>query len=243
MAVLLRRNIRGLIAIGDPQQLPSVISNQDLRIKGFATSMFERLLRAGSPFTLLDIQYRMNPQISSWPSGAFYDGKIVDGNNVEDPSRLPAWQDNAKLMTQPYSFFNIPGVEERNSSTRSYKNSSEADIIVGYLKTLVAKLKAMRYRGSVEIGCVTGYTEQVQLLNRKISSVLPSAKFWQTTGRIDRIQIDCPNECTAIVDIASVDAFQGQERDVMIFATTRANSQRNIGFLSEQVKIRSQIAC
>jgi senataxin len=115
MAILLRRNIRGLVAIGDPQQLPSVISNQDLRIKGFAISMFERLLKAGSPHTLLDVQYRMDPMISMWPSGAFYNGQIVDGDNVQDLGRSPPWQKASGLMTAPYSFFNIPGVEERNN--------------------------------------------------------------------------------------------------------------------------------
>lgn len=233
MAILLRRNIRGLVAIGDPQQLPSVISNQDLRIKGFAVSMFERLLKAGSPFTLLDIQYRMHPQISLWPSEAFYEGEIVNGNNVQNPGRSPSWQKSDALITAPYSFFDIPGVEERNNDTRSYKNTIEADIIVGDLSSLIAKLKAVDYDGSVEIGCVTGYTEQVQLLNRKISSILPSAKFWQTTSRIDRVEITCSAHCNAIIDIASVDAFQGQERDIMLFATTRANPQHNIGFLSK----------
>jgi senataxin len=236
MAILLRRNIRGLVAIGDPQQLPSVISNQDLRIKGFAISMFERLLKAGSPHTLLDVQYRMDPMISMWPSGAFYNGQIVDGDNVQDLGRSPPWQKASGLMTAPYSFFNIPGVEERNNDTRSYRNVVEANIIVGFLKGLMAQFKSVAYTGIIEIGCVAGYTEQVQLLNRKISSVLPLAKSWQTTSRINRIEIPCPPHCTVIVDIASVDAFQGQERDIMLFATTRANANRNIGFLSKILK-------
>ena len=35
---------------------------------------------------LLNIQYRMNPSISSFPNAQFYERKILDGSNVLSPS-------------------------------------------------------------------------------------------------------------------------------------------------------------
>jgi senataxin len=239
MAILLRRGIKGLVAIGDPQQLPSVISNQDLRIKGFACSMFERLIRAGSPHTMLDVQYRMDPSISKWPSQAFYDNNIIDGPNVQVQDRRPAWQKGQDLAATPYTFVNIPGTETHIPATRSYSNTAEANIIVGFVKVLLARLKDIGHAGRIEVGCITGYAEQVELLSRKIASISSDAKFWQTTSRIHRIELQVGAGCTVIFDIASVDAFQGQERDIVLFATTRSNPERNMGFLSELIFLRS----
>ena len=45
--------------------------------------MHERLMhRCGREFVMLDRQYRMNPQISQFPCGQFYGGKIADARNV-----------------------------------------------------------------------------------------------------------------------------------------------------------------
>lgn len=233
MSLLLRRGIKGLIAIGDPRQLPSVVSNRHLRSKGFAISLFERLYEAGTPHTMLELQYRMAPSISAWPSTTFYEKKLVDASSVRDAKRKPQWQLAKDASTTSYGIINIPGSEEFVESTTSYRNLMEADVIVAYWKTLCQHFAKIGQSGPVEIGCIAGYTEQVNLLKRKIGSLLPRAKFWETKSRINRIQIQVTAICVVTIDIASVDAFQGQERDIILFATTRANYQRNIGFLSE----------
>lgn len=64
MSILLKDDIVGLVAIGDPQQLPGVVANRKLESKGYSISLFERLLNAGSPHLLLATQYRMHPDIS-----------------------------------------------------------------------------------------------------------------------------------------------------------------------------------
>lgn len=233
MSLLLRRGIKGLIAIGDPKQLSSVVSHQHLRSKGFAISLFERLHNAGTPHIMLEIQYRMSPSISVWPSTTFYEDRLVDASLVRDPRRIPSWQATKDASTASYNFIDIPGSEELVESTTSYKNIIEADAIVAHLKSLCQHFAKIGHSGPIEIGCIAGYTEQVNLLKRKIGSLLPRANFWETTSRINRIQVDVGPSCLVTIDIASVDAFQGQERDIILFATTRANFQRNIGFLSE----------
>ena len=233
MSLLLRRGIKGLIAIGDPKQLPSVVSHQHLRSKGFAISLFERLHNAGTPHIMLEMQYRMCPSISVWPSTTFYENRLVDASVVRDPRRIPLWQTNNAASTASYSFIDIPGSEEFVESTTSYKNNIEADAIVAHLKSLCQHLAKIGHSGPIEIGCIAGYTEQVNLLKRKIGSLLPRAKFWETASRIHRIQVEVAGSCLVTIDIASVDAFQGQEKDIVLFATTRANFQKNIGFLSE----------
>ena len=36
----------------------------------------------GCDHIMLDVQYRMRPEISKFPSGRFYEGKIANGENV-----------------------------------------------------------------------------------------------------------------------------------------------------------------
>lgn len=36
------------------------------------------------------------------------------------------------------------------------------------------------------------------------------------------------------IKVATVDGFQGQEREVIIFSTVRSNEQKKLGFLSDQ---------
>jgi senataxin len=232
MNIVLRRGIVGLVAIGDPKQLPPVILKQELRTRQYAISLFARLLSACTPHTLLNVQYRMHPEISSWPSRQFYDSKVVNGLNVLAASRKPQWQEEGQRLLSPYSYISIPGVEERNEETRSYKNLTEADIVVAFIKQLAVTLTTTNHVGTVEVGCISGYTEQAQLIQRKLGS-MQQASFWETESRIVRVKIRVSNDCAIAIDIASVDAFQGQERDIIVFCTTRANPQKSIGFLSE----------
>ena len=44
--------------------------------------MFERFVDAGMRKHMLEVQYRMYPTIRKFPSDAFYEGKIRDGNSI-----------------------------------------------------------------------------------------------------------------------------------------------------------------
>ena len=54
--------------VGDHRQLPPSISNMDVYAEGFGTSLFERMAGQGVQPYLLNIQYRMHPCISAFPS-------------------------------------------------------------------------------------------------------------------------------------------------------------------------------
>lgn len=54
--------------VGDHRQLPPTISNIEVDVEGFGTSLFERMAVQGVQPYLLNIQYRMHPCISAFPS-------------------------------------------------------------------------------------------------------------------------------------------------------------------------------
>ena len=47
---------------------------------GLDVPLFNRLLEAGITSKLLDVQYRMHPAISAWPSAFFYQGGLPSPN-------------------------------------------------------------------------------------------------------------------------------------------------------------------
>lgn len=72
-----------LLAVGDPRQLPATVMSKIAADRGLSKSLHERLMYdAGYPHIMLDVQYRMHPSISQFPSRYFYDGKVRDGPNV-----------------------------------------------------------------------------------------------------------------------------------------------------------------
>ncbi len=66
-----------MFLVGDPLQLPATVISTLAVDAGYERSLFLRLQRAGYPVSVLEVQYRMHPEISSFPSAEFYEGKLV----------------------------------------------------------------------------------------------------------------------------------------------------------------------
>lgn len=65
---------------GLPKCFPLQLAQND----GYSRSLFERLVILGHPIRLLNVQYRMHPQISYFPCAYFYDRQVGNGENVGD---------------------------------------------------------------------------------------------------------------------------------------------------------------
>lgn len=76
----------------------------------------------------------MHPEISKFPVGTFYDGKISDGPNVSHKDYNKRFL--AGKLFRPYSFMNIDGDETIEKHGRSLKNSVEVAVIVLIVKRL-----------------------------------------------------------------------------------------------------------
>jgi len=76
-------NPRRLLVVGDPMQLPATVLSRAAERLGLAQSLHERLMyELKWDHIMLDVQYRMMPEISKFPSARFYGSKIVNGKNV-----------------------------------------------------------------------------------------------------------------------------------------------------------------
>ena len=197
-----------LILVGDHQQLGPVILNQQARRAGFNISLFERLLSLNVIPIRLNVQYRMHPALSEFCSNMFYDGMLQNGLHASERTRnfdFP-WPRSDK----PMMFWAASGSEDPGSSGRSLQNRVEAN----YVEATVARLLQCGVQGA-RIGVITPYDSQRSLLMRMFSHHSTHTEQFKE------------------VEVASVDEFQGREKDYIVFSCVRSNSVGILGFLTD----------
>lgn len=70
---------RQVILIGDHMQLGPVVLSKEAATGGMNRSLFERMVKLGLRPVRLEVQYRMHPALSQFPSESYYDGKLMNG--------------------------------------------------------------------------------------------------------------------------------------------------------------------
>lgn len=199
-----------VVFVGDHLQLGPVIMNKKAARAGLGQSLFERLIVLGNRPIRLQIQYRMHPCLSDFPSTMFYEGSLQNG--VTAPERLRKNVDFPwPNPTMPMFFFQNLGQEEISSSGTSFLNRTEASNVE---KIVTAFFKAGVTPG--QIGVITPYEGQRSYI----------VNHMQTHGKLRK-------EFYKEVEVASVDAFQGREKDYIILSCVRSNDHQGIGFLSD----------
>lgn len=73
-----------LILVGDHCQLGPVVMCKRAARAGLAQSLFERLVLLGIRPLRLEVQYRMHPALSEFPSNLFYEGSLQNGVFAEE---------------------------------------------------------------------------------------------------------------------------------------------------------------
>ncbi|XP_043694489.1 uncharacterized protein LOC122645224 [Telopea speciosissima] len=127
--------IRHAILIGDECQLPAMVESKVSSEAGFGRSLFERLSVLEHPKHLLNMQYRMHPEVSIFPNARFYCNQILDAPSVQDKSYEKHYLPGP--MYGPYSFINIrDGREILDDVGRSRKNLVEVAVVVKVLRNL-----------------------------------------------------------------------------------------------------------
>lgn len=209
----LKYNCQRCIMVGDPNQLPPTVKSREATNAGYNKSLFVRLHAAAPEAThLLSIQYRMHPDISSFPSKAFYESRLSDGPDMATVTKQP-WHTSSSLFP-PYAFLHVKGGKEERGRHHSLMNSQEAAVAVALYSRLVQECKGIDL--SFRVGVITAYKAQVGELRKQ---------FRQRFGE----------DILSKIDFNTVDGFQGQEKDIIILSCVRggAGEGGGIGFLSD----------
>ncbi|CAI8584294.1 unnamed protein product [Vicia faba] len=200
------------ILIGDEKQLPALVKSKIADSCGFGRSMFERLVILGYKKHMLNVQYRMHPNISLFPSKEFYDQKISDAPFVMEESYNKSFLEGE--LYSSYSFINIAKRKEKSGRGHSLMNMVEVAVISEMIKNLKKEFK--RTQEKVIIGVISPYNAQVYAIQDKI-------KEYTSVSDTD-----------FSVSVRSIGGFQGGEEDIIIMSTVRSNGSGKVGFLSNR---------
>ena len=217
-----------VVLIGDDKQLPPMLGedldcrrDMDSRCDSCAVgtdgrqcwyeySMFQYLWENDKAFKLprlmLDTQFRMHPDIADFISETFYEGRLKNGVSAEDRKFSFGSFRNPVCLLSTSSQKNRFEMWKGTSCT----NPLEADLVRGIVEELASSLEDGIVEGAagrpLSLAVITPYAAQEALLKMKLSHC------YRSSGRFE----------FSSEDIASVDRFQGDERDVVIASFVRS---------------------
>lgn len=206
----LKYGCKQCVMVGDPNQLPPTVLSQAAANLHYEQSLFVRMFnRFPDCVHMLNMQFRMHPAISKFPSREFYQGKLLDGPRMAELTARP-W--HSKLFP-PYKFFDVKGGQHKQSKeTKSLFNRREAQIAVEIFSNLITYEPNLK---ADQIGVISPYKRQVQVVK-------------------DLFRKEFGDGIVSLVDFNTIDGFQGQEKDIIILSCVRAQPDaKGVGFLSD----------
>ncbi|MGB3464668.1 MAG: AAA domain-containing protein, partial [Cyclobacteriaceae bacterium] len=203
-----------VIMAGDHLQLPPTVKSNEAASMGLNITLFERFIKKDQGVNLLEIQYRMHPQIMQFSSDYFYEGRLRSAEEITE--REVTFTEGARFIDTAGCGFD----SKLNEKTRSTYNTEEAAFLIkrihSFLQTIeIDDFKSKGYR----IGIITPYKAHNDLLKSAI----------KTDGVLSSLGHH--------LEVNTVDGFQGQEREVIFIGFVRSNPNGEIGFLKDTRRI------
>eukprot|EP00798_Chlamydomonas_sp_ICE-L_P025627 gene25627-11284_t len=212
-----------VVLVGDPQQLPATIFSSVTKEMLLERSLFERLQKAGVPVKMLNVQYRMHPEIRQFPSAFFYDSQLQDGLSVLQTPPAAFYSAEVGVL-KPYVFFDVAsGVE--STRARSRTNQAEADMAAGLFWELRCELIAAFEKFQKGEGPAP---------EQAVRDLIRETMVWLLGPTVAKE-----------VKVETVDGFQGKQLDVVILSCVRSGgagrSYSSIGFLADTRRLNVAI--
>lgn len=234
--VALKHNATHTILIGDSNQLPATAFDKlSISKQYYERSLFERLQQSGYSTLVLNTQYRMHPQIASFPSSYFYSqiGGLTNGQNVYSTQYQQLY--HTDINYQPYLFWNIECNKIQRNPSGSLYNSIEATFIIKLIINLLCHIDSTINPCNIVV--ITFYSFHRIKMYELITAMNDSVHSIQMSD----VERDAIVKLKSI-DICTVDSYQGRENDIVIISCVRSsggndviksNSINSIGFISD----------
>jgi superfamily I DNA and/or RNA helicase len=210
MLPILRFGAERLLLVGDPLQLPPTISTPcEKEVSGLDFTFFERMAATHIMPILLRTQYRCHPSIGSISNDLFYKGSLSHSSETN--------QLNSVFPPLPQLVF-VDSLGSEKNAKLSFINAQEAESIVNFVLQLIEKGVSCKEMGIIAL---------CELFCLKIID----------KGQADYIRslLDAKGQNgSSGLQISTVDAFQGAEKDLIVLSTIRTN---HIGFIDDPRRI------
>lgn len=194
-----------VILAGDPFQLPPTVLSEKAAKEGLGVSLFERLLKdhGDAVKRMLKEQYRMNAEIMAFPSEKTYGGELRAHPSVASRTLQPLL--TSEVDAPPILFLDTAG----KGFDEQKEEHSQSLFNEGEAKLVEARVKELLAAGMNprELAVITPYSAQARFLRERVSD--------------------------SDLEIDTVDAFQGREKDAVLVSFVRSNPDGALGFLTD----------
>ncbi|CAF1182567.1 unnamed protein product [Adineta steineri] len=249
--------------VGDPKQLEPCVLSDAGKMYDLSQSLYGRLFfifgqYSDGPISMLNIQYRMHPDICRFPSACFYSNRLITDDSVE--ARM------INFTLKPLYLYNITNSSQSCDSAKSSCNEGEAKCIQAFCNLLIAHLAQQRPLVSSNSNnnersndnsdddyddassttnlSISSYRtandsfNEVEIERRRLQRL--SINDSQSAEIQQRIAIITPYKAQvrllrsylpSYIEIMTVDSSQGKEKDIVIISCVRSGG--NIGFLND----------
>ncbi|RLG76723.1 MAG: hypothetical protein DRO12_04035 [Thermoprotei archaeon] len=200
------------VVVGDHNQLLPIFRSEDAEPYREELSAFTRLLSKYKHRHLwLKIHYRSHPDIIGFSAKYVYNGEIKPHPSCYRRKLALKYSPSIEVLTpeKPVVFIHVDSHDEvvvEGSGRASRRNRGEAEVIVGIVKELLRCGTDPK-----SIGVITPYRAQRGLIVELLKS-----------------------EGIEGIEVNTVDAFQGREKDVVIYSIT---STSNLKFASDKHRL------
>lgn len=198
-----------VILAGDHHQLPPTVKSFEAAKAGLSKTLFEKCIqRHPQTAVTLQTQYRMHEHIMRFSATYFYMDELFADASVA--TALLEHEDSS------FEFIDTAGCgfsEAQDPETLSRYNEEEARLIIRQVEKLILHFGTENWPFTV--GIITPYSAQVDRLH----------KLAEASEELSAI--------APYITINTVDAFQGQERDIIAISLVRSNDKSEVGFLSD----------
>lgn len=219
-----------VILVGDHKQLPPIVSEElvtEIDEMGYETEWMEKswfeMLWDQAPNdrkAMLDTQFRCPAIISNFISDAFYDNKYFAGKGME--AKIPI----VSFCKSTMVFIDTSNSDNNLETTRKgdggrlevLGNDLETEIITKLFELILNESPSIADEN--ELGIIVPYANHVVQIKKALQKSIRDSSL--NIGNLTIKDL-----------VASVDSYQGQERDIILFAFSRSNMNGTVGFLSD----------
>jgi hypothetical protein len=232
---------RRVLLVGDHRQLPPVYKEEVVDYLAGTSRLGSREYLTRSDFqrcfeseygkqvgTMLQVQYRMVPEIGELVSECFYPERLEPGRSGSPPWFASAPDEISSTVTWVDTSDQGKDARERQQrGSTSYENPLEARTILQILKSIVRNEKFLTALSNDSagderpIGVICMYADQRRLLQKLFD------------------EQDWSSQLRRLLKIDTVDSYQGKQNRIIIVSTTRNNreeSQGHVG-IAERVNV------
>lgn len=189
-----------VLLVGDTKQLPATViskalddSEERADSKHYKWSMMWRLIEENQQPNLM---LTIQYRMHPWIC-QWPSGQFYGDRLITSPDILPVNTiSNTGLTSRPYAVYQVAGQAESRDGSHSISNMSEANYVLSIIEHI------RRHSTQCSIGVITPYSAQKQLINNKLNQ---------------------RRQLLPLVDVNTVDGFQGDERDVIIISFVRTH--------------------